>query len=132
MRNTNLSNRVRRALVGTILGIGLLAILGTNEASGYAALPNITGARITAVRAYSPASWYGLEVGDTIVAIDGQPVRMQVDVPRLLANRSWVLLTVRDVRTSRYVDFWVPPSYGRLGVLFVMSNVPEVMLPRNR
>ena len=81
------------------------------------------------VAAGSPAQRVGLEPGDVIVGINNQPVRTIDDLPSLIGGNSRVTLLIRDVRTGKYNQSDVSPSHGRLGIRFVMTTVPEVVIP---
>jgi predicted metalloprotease with PDZ domain len=101
------------ALLGLVLG-------SATEAQAYLFWGWRTGAQLTAVLPYSPARRVGLEAGDTIVAIDGLPVRTPDDFTALTAFKRHVMLTIRDGRTGTYVWTDTPVVNGRIGVRFVI------------
>jgi S1-C subfamily serine protease len=70
----------------------------------------------------SPARRVGVEVGDTIVAIDGLGVRTPDDFAALTAGKRRVVLTIRDGRTGNYVLTEAPVVNGRIGIRFVIAS----------
>ncbi|MGH7523033.1 MAG: trypsin-like peptidase domain-containing protein [Gemmatimonadales bacterium] len=70
--------RVERA------GLGILVQDANGDDADYLGLPNIGGVRVTSFASdNSPAKSAGLEAGDVIVAIDGQPIK---STPQLQQN----------------------------------------------
>ena len=110
------------------LAVALVA-LGGPQAYGFIIAPQLTGAQVTVVGANTPAQRIGLEVGDVIVAIDGQPIRVPADFPALTGGKARVVLTVRDGRTGGYLQRNVAVVNGRIGIRFVIASVPERFLP---
>ena len=49
-------------------------------------MPNASGALVAVIRPGSPADKAGLQVGDVIVAFNGQPVDMSADLPPMVAS----------------------------------------------
>jgi S1-C subfamily serine protease len=112
-------------LVALLAGIAVL----TAEAQAFIALPSLTGAQVTAVWPNSPAQRVGLEPGDIIVAIDGQPVRTLTEFNRLVEmSGRRVNLLVRNVRNGQYVYAEAFPYNGRIGVQLRMVVLPEATL----
>jgi len=107
--------------------LGLIAGL-SGPASAFIAAPALTGARLNAVAAGGPAQRSGLEVGDVIVAIDGQPIRSAYDFSRLTANKARVSLVVRDVRSGRFLQTEAYPRRGLIGVQFRIVALPEATI----
>jgi membrane-associated protease RseP (regulator of RpoE activity) len=116
-----------RALFNT-LAVSFSVLLTAGDASSFVP-PPLTGAQITGVRAFSPAVKAGLEVGDTIVAIDSQPVKRVDDLAQLTTGKRRVVLTVLDGRTGAYVYTIAYPVNGRVGVRFRMTRIVDNVLP---
>ena len=87
------------------------------------------GVIVSKVYANSPASKAGLEVGDVLTALAGQPLRTSRDVQRIASglplSREAELATVRDgkarlakvVIEEQPVDFGAPPAPANPGVI---------------
>jgi S1-C subfamily serine protease len=91
-------------------------------------LPNVVtprGVSILEVGPASPAKQIGLEVGDMIVAIDGIPIQTAESFRILTARGPSVILTVRDVRTGRYVEQTIKPTKGLIGIRFAITAIPQ-------
>jgi membrane-associated protease RseP (regulator of RpoE activity) len=76
------------------------------------------GLKVTGVVTNSPAATAGIEDGDVLMKIDGQPLDSTAKLVRAeTSNQARVVVTVKDIRTGREVDVAIenqyPPQPGR-------------------
>jgi S1-C subfamily serine protease len=98
--------RVRRAH----LGVGGQTLALPRRIVRHFALARESGVRIESVESGSPAASAGLERGDVIVALDGQPIASIDDLQRLLAGEAiGRSVEIRVVRRDRIVTLSLTP-----------------------
>lgn len=76
-------------------------------------------------KAGTPAALAGIQAGDTILQIDGQPVRHWEDISELVSARPNTQLSIRlqrggevlDVQVKTYEEIYKAKAYGRLGIM---------------
>jgi S1-C subfamily serine protease len=75
------------------------------------------GLEVTRVLPGSPAALAGLERGDVIFEVDGRKVRTPDELHRALHQTGHRgVLTVRDIRTGRYLKVHIFTRGGHIGV----------------
>ncbi len=102
------------------LEIPLTPVPVTRYAIGYAGLAPQVDPVVTGVQRGSPASAAGLEPGDRITAVDGEPVRHFYDLVRMISPNPGKTLTLTVERGSETLDLPVTPrdegGDGKIGV----------------
>ena len=76
---------------------------------------NYQTTRVIELAENSPAYNAGLQVGDKIVAINGQKMRVQADISEYLRKNKNNEITVKVLRNGEYVDFNLTPQEERKG-----------------
>jgi C-terminal processing protease CtpA/Prc len=68
------------------------------------------GLEVTHVYANSPAQWTGIQPGDVITSVNGQPVNSEEDIARAIAKRNSGRVGVSLYRNGRLLDFDMEPN----------------------
>jgi membrane-associated protease RseP (regulator of RpoE activity) len=76
------------------------------------------GLEVSLVTPWSPAARAGIDPGDIIIAVNGQPTRTMAEMNRLLARSSRAArISVIDGTTGLVNQAWIQPIGGRIGVV---------------
>ncbi len=90
-----------------------------------------SGQLVTAVDAGSPAGAAGVRAGETLAAIDGEPVLDIIDYEYLTAEKT-LTLTVRSASGAERTVRVQKEEYEPLGLMFPTSLMSEVRACKNR
>ena len=116
--NRTMSVRFRRA--GAERVVSLTPTPVTRYELGYAGLAPPLPAEVSSVQAGSPAERAGIQAGDHILAIDGQPVRHFYELIRLVGASAGKEVVVRVARGEGVLDIPATPrdvgGQGKLGI----------------
>jgi membrane-associated protease RseP (regulator of RpoE activity) len=91
-REGTFKHRITVVLAGVTVNVilALMLLFVVFAASG---VPDVVGAEVNEVQRGTPAARAGLEAGDSVVSIDGQPIEDTGDIPDALEDRAGQLTT---------------------------------------
>jgi membrane-associated protease RseP (regulator of RpoE activity) len=119
---------IRKFLFVAVVGLSLAPLGATQtfaqkptQVPGLGLRPDLTlrqqGLLVTGVIPGSPAAMQGVEAGDIIVTVNGNPVRSLADLNFFVgSSRGAVQLGVMDARTGWLNQVWTTSINGRIGV----------------
>jgi hypothetical protein len=110
---------IRKTLLAVLVALGLTTCGDAQSPARPGTRPSLRpqGLRVTRVLPGSTAERQGIEVGDVIVRVDGNPVRSVADLRYRLGQAGRVAeLGVIDWRTGWENSITVYPRRGRIGV----------------
>jgi len=105
----------------------------TRYGFGYSGILPPLDATVVQLQPNSPAERAGLEPGDRIVAIDGQPVRQFYDLIRLISPHPGETLELTVVREGKTISLQVTPKNvggeGKIGIPIIFPTAMEKLGP---